>query len=797
MRRGDALSSPNPCPERGTGNSSSKLSAPDAPWHWAWRAAAVLWLLVVLGVGAHQVVFWRHANLATDVLALLPADEQAPEVSLATRQLVGGLSRQVVVMLGTPNWARTQQAQSAFQAQLESVNAPMVASGRVDASALQLAIDFYRPWRNRLLTSGQHQQLEQTTAEEATQNALAALHQPAANTKLSTWAADPLGLWQQWWLARAGDTSARPRDGTLWLSSGGQEWAVMPYTVTGAAFALGSQAIYAQALEAAELAARQVAPELSVLRAGVPLHSEAAAVQASWEINTIGWGSLAAVLLLAWLAFRSLRVILLVGISLLVGCAVALSVTAWVFTQVHLITLVFGASLIGVAEDYGLHYFASRQGQPGIAPRSLMRQLLPGLLLALLTSVMAYAVLGIAAFPGLRQMAVFSSVGLVAAFCTAVCWFPLWDGTTLRPNRFSHWVGSSLQRWPRWHGHRLSTALLFTAMLALFGWGAVQVHTNDDIRQLQSSPSGLIQSQREVGRLLGVASPTQFYLVRASTMDELLAREEALTNRLNTSVDRGLLAGYRALSDWVPSSSRQERNAQRTALTEGQVLAGVNTVLGESLTRPEFSPTPLTLPQWLAHPASNAARDLWLGTIQGEWTSVVMLRGISGPQVLPALANAAQGLEGIRWVDHTLEVSNLLGRYRWAMTALLLASHIVVLALLAWRYRSKAWRAWLPSMLASLATVAILACAGQPFQLFNVLALALLLGIGVDYSIFLLEHPAQPSAWLAVVLGAASTWLSLGLLGLSNTPALRAFGLTLLVGVPLVWVLAPVCCARR
>ncbi len=37
----------------------------------------------------------------------------------------------------------------------------------------------------------------------------------------------------------------------------------------------------------------------------------------------------------------------LVGLSLLIGTAVALSVTAALFGQVHLLTLVFGASLGG------------------------------------------------------------------------------------------------------------------------------------------------------------------------------------------------------------------------------------------------------------------------------------------------------------------------------------------------------------------------------------------------------------------------------------------------------------------
>jgi predicted exporter len=61
----------------------------------------------------------------------------------------------------------------------------------------------------------------------------------------------------------------------------------------------------------------------------------------------------------------------------------------------------------------------------------------------------------------------------------------------------------------------------------------------------------------------------------------------------------------------------------------------------------------------------------------------------------------------------------------------------------------------------------------------------------VDYGIFLLEHDGDGAAWLAVVLGAASTWLAFGLLALSSTPALHAFGLTLLLGVALVWALSP------
>ena len=92
-----------------------------------------------------------------------------------------------------------------------------------------------------------------------------------------------------------------------------------------------------------------------------------------------------------------------------------------------------------------------------------------------------------------------------------------------------------------------------------------------------------------------------------------------------------------------------------------------------------------------------------------------------------------------------------------------------MLLALTWRYGRRAWRAWMRRRRSRpLGTLALLALFGQPLQLFNVLALALLLGIGIDYGIFLLEgeHADAGSAWLAVVLGAAGTWLSFGLLAL-------------------------------
>jgi len=157
------------------------------------------------------------------------------------------------------------------------------------------------------------------------------------------------------------------------------------------------------------------------------------------------------------------------------------------------------------------------------------------------------------------------------------------------------------------------------------------------------------------------------------------------------------------------------------------------------------------------------------------------------------LEHAAFGLEGVRWVDQLHEISSVLGHYRRYMGGVLLVSYFAVYCLLYPRYRGATWRVLAPTALASVTVLALLGITSQNLQLFHVLALMLILGIGVDYGIFFQENPiGRPdTAWLAAGLSALSTLLSFGLLGLSNTPALRAFGFTMLIGITTVLLIVP------
>ncbi len=323
----------------------------------------------------------------------------------------------------------------------------------------------------------------------------------------------------------------------------------------------------------------------------------------------------------------------------------------------------------------------------------------------------------------------------------------------------------------------------------------------------KTRPRQLIDDQIKLSKLLDAPTPAQFYLVRGATAEAVLQREEALKQRLDPLIEKHLISGYQAMSNWVPSLRTQSRTraTDRTdkLLNDGGALADsgctdrrrrrMDCCHARSFARIRIA---ADAGRFSETPASEPWRHLWLGQVDGGYASIVAVRGLSRQAC--RCCDRCRGRARWRAVGGQGRRNFIrAGRYRQYMGWVVLLSYFAVYGLLYPRYRGATWRVLAPTALASVATLALLGIAGQSLQLFHVLALMLLLGVGVDYGIFFQEHPSRrdPIAWLAVVLSALSTLLSFGLLGLSKTPALQAFGLTMLIGTGSVWFLAP-CFAR-
>ena len=767
---------------------------------------AWVWALVVCFLLTHCTYLWLGKRVApdTDILALLPVQERDPVLQKAFTRMVDSAQQRLIVLVGTGDWTQAVRAADAYLGVLAPHTALLQLDDRVADQTQRDGLALFQQHRLILLTPQDETALRSEPEKHWVEIALSKLYSPFAGLHLGAWRDDPFGLFGEWVQARGQETPVRPREGRLFVGDGQRQYVVMPFTLHVPAFSMAAQQAVIPLLEKARQAAHNAVPQVELVAAGVILYAAAAGAQASQEVSTIGFGSILGIIVLMWVTFRSLKPIALIMLSIGIGCLGALSVCWLLFERIHLLTLVFGASLIGAAQDYGTYFLCNR-----IAPDAqrfdswqLLRRLLPALVLTLVTTVIGYMGLALTPFPGLRQMAVFSALGLIFAWLTVVFWFPLLARNgTLKSTRVVHWCAISLERWPLLRLHR-STFWAAGLFIAFAAFGLSRLGVQDDIRLLQNPPKQLIEDQIKLSKLLDAPTPAQFYLIRGTTSEIVLQREEMLKERLNPLIEKQVISGYQALSNWVPSSRVQ---AARRALIDQKLLneegplAAVAAQIGEDgnwvvTTRTHLlaAASPLTPGDFLKTPASEPWRHLWLGRLDGGYGSIVALRGLTRAS-LPLLQHAAAGLDGVQWVDKVGEISSVLGRYRKYMAWVVLISYVAVYGLLYSRYRKTTWRVLAPTALASIATLALLGIAGQNLQLFHVLALMLLLGVGVDYGIFLHEHPSRrdATAWLAVGLSALSTLLSFGLLSLSKTPALQAFGLTMLIGTITVWLIVP------
>ncbi|MBO9538208.1 MMPL family transporter [Herbaspirillum sp.] len=776
------------------------------------RRLAAAWLLAVLLLAAHNAWLWlgQRASPDTDILALLPASRNDAVLQQAFAHMVDSAQQKVVVLVGDRDWERATQAADAYLAALQP-QAALIAPMAGNAAQLQeqwLAV--FGNSRSLLLSGAQRAQLLSSAPEYWSQQSLAGMYGAFGGPKLGAWQDDPFGLFAGWVQERARETPVRPRDGRLFVERDGTSYVLLLLELKAPAFSMQVQRQVVPLLAQARQAALAQAKE--VITGGVVLHAAAAGEQASSEMATIGAGSLAGILLLMWLTFRSLKPILYIGASIAVGCLGALSACMLLFGHVHLLTLVFGASLIGIAQDYGIYFLCARLGTADtVSSPQLFRQLLPGLGLMLLAAAIGYLGMAATPFPGLRQMAVFSALGLVFAWITVACWFPQLVGPhSLRATPAAQAFGRSIDAWPDFLGKQ-AWHLILPAVVAIAGLciaGIVHLQVSDDIRALQKTSQVLLDDQIKIGKLLDMAAPVQFYLVRGGSAEEVLQKEEQLAQRLQPLVDAGVISGIQAVSNWVPSQAAQRGNL---ALVQQALLEARN---GQPAALAQVASAIDETPQWvqgmrdrildkgrtlapeafLASPAGEATRHLWLGKVDDSGSaSIVALRGLADYRQLDKLAAVAANVPGVQWVDKVADISSVLKYYRQYMGWALLAAYAAIFALLSLRYRRHAWRALAPPLVASFITLGLFGWLGQPLQLFHVLAGLLVLGLGVDYGIFLLEpsRHARRYAWLTVGLSAVSALLSFGLLALSASPPLHAFGLTMLCGMLLVWLLAP------
>lgn len=574
-----------------------------------------------------------------------------------------------------------------------------------------------------------------------------------------------------------------------WLvtkDAAGNYWYLLHGELAGSSFDMQQTHQLVTTLNAMQQTLKSQYPQAQLLSRGTVFYSDYASQQAKNDISTLGVATVLGVILLIVSVFRSVRPLLLSLLSIAIGALAGTVVTLLLFGELHLMTLVMSMSIIGISADYTIYYLTERMVHGAEhSPWQSLAKVRNALLLALLTTVVAYLFMMLAPFPGIRQMAVFAAAGLSASCLTVIFWHPwLCRGMPVRPIP----LRGMMQRWLNaWRDSKALSVGLPVALALLSAIGIASLRVDDDIARLQALPQDILAQEKTITALTGQNVDQKWFVVYGASAQETLERLEAFAPALAQAQKAGELTRWRTLP--LNSLARQNsdlqllRNAAPT-VTKMLQSTGLNAVA------PNLNAMPVSVEAWLASPASEGWRLLWLTLPNGKSGVLVPVDGVRNSA---ALGELAARHPGVVWVDRKASFDSLFALYRALLTGLLGVALAVIacgaVVRLGWR---KGLVALVPSVLSLGGGLAALAVTGHPVNLFSLLALVLVLGIGINYTLFFSNPRGTPlTSMLAITLAMMTTLLTLGMLVFSTTQAISSFGIVLVSGIFTAFLLAP------
>ena len=746
---------------------------------------ALLWLLVL---AASCILFLKQANVVTDMTSLMPGATSATDRLMLQQLRQGPASRMLIIGISGSNPEQLAEFSTALIEHLRSSDRFVyVNNGGEEASDRDRKFVMSNRY---LLSPADSSKIFSVAAMKAKlQQQLQVLASPLGALTRSDFVRDPTGealrLLQLW---SSGLQQPEKQHG-VWFSIDGKR-ALMIAESKAAAFDLDRQETVLATIQKKFDSIKGKSKAMLIV-SGPPVFAVDARQTIRKEVMWLTTISSLLVLVFLLFVYRSPVLVLIAGIPLFSGIIIAALFVNTVFGQIHGITLAFGITIIGVAVDYPIHLFTHRTA--GESARVAMRRIWPTMLLAVVTTAVGYSAMILSGFAGLAQLGVFAIVGLLTAALTTYSILPIFMNYSRAHVPIYGGVVSFmvLMRTLKW----LPLLLIILSSITLF-FMQERLWEND-IANLNPASQSLKENDKLLRKELNVADVSKMLIVEANSLQSVLQKSERLVPELDRLVGEKVIDGYDHAARYLPSEQQQQQRQQalpsarelRTTMT----LALQGTLFRQSgfsqfIREVHASKTQALISLKDLDRSSMGLRLRSLLFRQDKnWVSLIPLHGNIKADRLQAWV-ATMSDPGLRFLDLKNASNRIINHYRDEALWYVAMGAMVILVLLLLRFRSivMVTRILLPIVAAELTVVVVLLLFGFKLSVFHLVGLLLVMGIGLDYSLFFNREHGDVSeghrTTQSLIVCSVTTILVFGVLAFSQTPVLSTIGLTASIG---------------
>lgn len=508
----------------------------------------------------------------------------------------------------------------------------------------------------------------------------------------------------------------------------------------------------------------------------------------TWRLSL--WASLLVTTFLLF-SYGSVRLLALSLVPLASGIVAGMAAVDLAFGFIHVMTLGFGMTLLGVVDDFPIHLFSHLTKESRAT--TAMREIWPTMRLGVVTTALGFSPLLLSGFPGLSQLGLFAVVGLLTAAGVTRWVLPHLIPAGFHTTREGLHVARVINALTK---ARLVVPLAVVLAVGSFVWSDAPLW-EEDVANLSPISAEKEVRDQVLRTEIGVADVRDLIVVEGSGEEAVLQRSETVARRLAPLVAKGEMGGYDLAARYLPS--RMAQQARQAALPDRVTL---ESTLASALTGLPFKPS-LFRPfvdavveaktqepvdsRTLAGTALGIKLNSLLLMREGQWVAAILMRGVTDRAKVRELLEPWRDRQ-VTYLDLKEESNRMVAAYRKEALGFLgwgaLAIGIVLLVGL--RAPVTVLRVMIPIGSAIVVVAALLHALGERFSLFHIAAFLLVLGLGLDYALFFNRRYGTPAERGRTVYGllvcSTTTILVFGVLALSQIPVLRAIGMTAAFG---------------
>lgn len=473
------------------------------------------------------------------------------------------------------------------------------------------------------------------------------------------------------------------------------------------------------------------------------------------DITTSIGGTAAVIAILFWLAHRRIKPMLwlLTLLALILGATLALG--GLIYGTINAISLGFAAILLGLAVDYAVVHYQEALAHPALSIAQIRHAIAPAIFWAAITTISAFMVLNFGGLPGLGQLGTLVGIGVALAASIMIFEYlpPLFPDRK-EPKPEAEVADVRVQPHAGVSASRKKTVFIISAAVLIFGFGVLiafgfpPIDATANALRPNNSPAynslDAIQkklSQREALWLIVGGSNITDVGSRLTEVDAVLKRAES-----NNVVSSSLLP----VQLWPRPENQNANRANALKLSsEGPTLrqAALSNGFGESA----LGLSDLMLKTF--HQAALQTNVYWPTNEMSRWIfnkmtartstnlfalGLVYLTSNAPPAAVEKLTSQlpTDNVWLSSWELLGQEIFLRVKANMWKVVGPMI--FLVLLSLfMAFHRKREISLSLIVLVISGACLLSIMRLTGWTWNLLNLMAIPLILGTGVDYSIFM------------------------------------------------------------